>query len=797
MRQFLFAICIFTFLSNCSHDSNRRSKLSDFIPNNSAFIIKTESVETLESDLKNNDFIAELASTKLINSLKKEFKKFDSLNINNEAIICISDDNNFSLITKISEEIILNDSLKNPIEEFYRTTVDSILIASTSNDIIDKITIQKKYANRNFERLYNSSSPENSLSLFINSNVSKPVIDSIFISEVYSFDKFSDWLAIDFDLQQNIILGNGVAIVTDTFPKLIDVFKNTIPQENKTSQIAPINCDGFISLSFDDFDIFYRNLNKYNSIASGDDPNLDLFSSINEIGLIYSKNKIALVLQSTDVIETKDALLSEQSVDNTFRGIDIYNFSKTDLFKSVLTPFVSNEFDKYIVLNEAVVFSNSEELLINIITDKQNKNSLENSEVYQDIISYLSDESSILFVANNENFKSVFSKHTSDKFKKGIEDLNLKNYQFSALQFVRDNDFAHVNTVIKKNKSKVNKNSISQEFNIVLDDDILNAPQIVKNHRNNQKEIIVQDIKNNLYLISNRGKVLWKKKLTGNILGKVEQIDIFKNGRLQLAFATPKRVYILDRNGKDVKPFPMKFNDEITQPLSVFDYDNKKNYRFFVVQGKETLVMDTKGKTVKGFTFKKANNNIVTQPKHFRIGTKDYIVFASGKKLNILDRTGKTRIKVNKGFDFSDNDIYLYKGYFSFTNIKGQLVQVDQKGRVNIQNLVLPRDHSLATTSKTLVTLSDNTLVIKGKKVELDFGNYTDPRIFYLHDKIYIALTELQSQKVYLFDSQANLLTNFPVFGSSKLQLDNIDKDKNLEFVVKGDNKSIILYQLN
>ena len=797
MRRLLFAICILTLLSNCSHNSNKQIKLSDFIPNNSALIIKTESLETLESDLKNNDFIGELSSTKLINDLKKELKKFDELNIYDEGIICISDDNNFSFITKLSEEIILNDSLKKTIEEFYKTTVDSILIASTSKEIIDQVTIQKKETNLNFEKLYNSSNPETSLSLFVNSNVSKPAMDSIFNSETYSFDKFSDWVALDFDLQQDIILGNGVAIVTDTFPKLIDVFKNTIPQENKISQIVPVNCDGFISLTFDDFDIFYHNLNKYNSIVNEDNSNLELFSSINEIGLIYNKDNIALVLQSIDIIETKDALLSEQSVANTIRGIAIYNFSKKDLFKSILTPFVSNGFDKYIVLNESVIFSDSEELLINIITDKQNKKSLDNSAIYQDNISYLSDESSMLFVANNENFKSVFSKHTSDKFKNEIGEVNLKKYQFSALQFVRDNDFAHVHTVIKKNKSKVNKNSISQEFNIVLDDDILNTPQIVKNHRNNQKEIIVQDIKNNLYLISNRGKVLWKKKLNGNILGEVEQIDIHKNGRLQLAFATPKRVYILDRNGKEAKPFPIKFSDEITQPLSVFDYDNKKNYRFLVVQGKETLMMNSKGKTVKGFTFKKANSNIVTQPKHFRIGTKDYIVFASGKKLNILDRTGKIRIKVNKDFNFSDNNIHLYKGYFSFTNTTGQLVQVDQKGRVNIQNLLLPRDHSLMTTSKTLVTLADNKLSIKGKTIELDFGNFTEPRIFYLHDKIYIALTELQSQKVYLFDSQAKLLTNFPVYGSSILQLDNIDKDRNLEFVVKGDNKSIILYQLN
>ena len=71
--------------------------------------------------------------------------------------------------------------------------------------------------------------------------------------------------------------------------------------------------------------------------------------------------------------------------------------------------------------------------------------------------------------------------------------------------------------------------------------------------------------------------MLWKKQLDGAILGKIEQIDMYKNGRLQLAFATPNRVYVLDRNGKEVAPFPLKFNDKVTQPLSVFNYDIKQH----------------------------------------------------------------------------------------------------------------------------------------------------------------------------------------------------------------------------
>ncbi len=796
MRQFLYTFCLLILLSNCTNNSKTNKKLSHFIPDNSAIIFKTNSLETLESDLKNNNFISELTSANLLSNLKEMLNKFDSLKIKNKAIICISNDNNFSFITKISEDFNLNDSLQNRTEDFYKTRIDSIVIASTSKDIIDAIQ-NKKESNLYLEKLIHSTNNNNSLSVFIDSKKASLIADSIYQNNPYKLNNISDWIALDIDLQQNQIMFNGVAAVSDTLPKLIKIFKNTIPQENKTANITPINSDGFISLTFDDFGTFHQNLNEYNSKKSIDSSQIDIFKSINEIGLIYNNDAFAIALHSSDIIETKDALLSDQNVSNTFREIEIFNFNKSSLFKSVLTPFVNQKVDKYIVLDEVVIFSNKEDFLTQIISAQQNKATLNQSEIYKNNISNLSDESSMLFVANNKNFKSVLVENTSETLKKGFKDLSLKNYQVSALQFVQDNNFAHVNGIIQKNKSKVNANSISQQFNIVLDNDILSPPQIVKNHRTNQKEIIVQDIKNNLYLISNRGKVLWKKQLNGNILGNVEQIDIYKNGRLQLAFATPKRVYVLDRNGKEVKPFPMKFNNEITQPLSVFDYDKKKNYRFLITQGENTLMYDSKGKTVKGFTFKKANNNIITQPKHFRIGSKDYIVFAAGKKLHILDRTGKTRINVKKDFNFSNNKIYLYRSNFSFTTTNGDLKQVNQKGSITTKNLLLPTNHDLTTTSKTLVSLADNKLNIKSNSVELDFGNYTEPEIFYLRDKIYVAVTDLQSQKAYLFDSQAKSITNFPVYGTSTLQLDNLDKDRALEFVVKGENKSIVLYQIN
>ena len=317
------------------------------------------------------------------------------------------------------------------------------------------------------------------------------------------------------------------------------------------------------------------------------------------------------------------------------------------------------------------------------------------------------------------------------------------------------------------------------------------------NHLNNQKEIVVQDIKNNLYLISNTGKILWKKQLNGPILGLIEQIDLYKNGRLQLVFATPNRIYVIDRNGKDVKPFPANFNDNITQPLSVFDYDKNKNYRLLVTQGKDLLMLDKNRKTVRGFTFKSANSDIITQPKHFKIGKRDYIGFKTRNQMYLLDRTGKVRIKPKTTSSFSNEPILLYRDKFITTDPNGNLLSIDLKGNSVSQNLNLSEQHHIESSSKSLVTLNDNILNIKGRTYELDFGIYTAPKLFYLQDKIYVTVTDLQTQKVYLFDSNAQLLPNFPIYGNASITLDNIDKDRDLEFVTKGDNNSIILYQIN
>ncbi|MBT8223538.1 MAG: ribonuclease HII, partial [Eudoraea sp.] len=98
---------------------------------------------------------------------------------------------------------------------------------------------------------------------------------------------------------------------------------------------------------------------------------------------------------------------------------------------------------------------------------------------------------------------------------------------------------------------------------------------------------------------------------------------------------------------------------------------------------------------------------------------------------------------------------------------------------------------------KTLATLAENTLTIKGRPITLDLGVYTAPKIFYLYDKIYVSVTDIQAEKVYLFDSQTKAIPGFPVFGTDAIRLDDVDNNRRLELVTKGQGNDLILYRMN
>jgi hypothetical protein len=93
--------------------------------------------------------------------------------------------------------------------------------------------------------------------------------------------------------------------------------------------------------------------------------------------------------------------------------------------------------------------------------------------------------------------------------------------------------------------------------------------------------------------------------------------------------------------------------------------------------------------------------------------------------------------------------------------------------------------------------LTNNILTIKGIPVTLPYGRYNAPQIFYLNNIVYVCVTDVEAQKVYLYYSDGKAVSGFPVHGVSSIDLNNVDKDKALEFVVQGESKDLLIYQIN
>ena len=773
----LYLLIVF-FIYSCNFIDKTSSSLNNFIPKDASIIIRIHNPNKFKSDVLNNSLALNVFNNEDNYNFKKQIKIIESLSENNPILICLSGDkknNSFTIITRQNKTDleISNDTI-------YKKIIDSIYIISNSADKIEKSALNKS---KLYEKYKNLSSEDASFSVFAQSPFSNNFFESIFGED---FSTINNDLFLKANLFNDKILINGISVINDSVTLSKNILKNTKPKENKIISAIPDNFKNFYSMRFDDFQM----LNRGHINIDKDSINIEekIFDEIVEIAVSEIEGNKVVILRSNDIKKTHIKTQKYKSYNN-YKGKEILEIPETEKMNSLTNPLL-NEINsvKLVIIDNFLFISSSLKSLKTVIENYLLKNTYQYSENYKKSKSLMSKESS--FDINSKNGSLInFSKLI------GIKPVKNKfnNVKF---QIINENEILHINGIIDSyNNESINK-KISKIFSTKIKGKIVMNPHFVTNHITKAKEIVVQDSNNYLYLISNQGKVIWKKKLAGKILGKIKQVDIYKNGRLQLIFVTEKRLYVLDRNGKEVKPFPKVFRDKITQPLSVFDYDNNKNYRFLVTQNNELLMYDSKGKIVKGFKYEKSRD-IIYPPKHYRIKNKDIITVKTDKGLKILNRRGKIRIKIKDNIKFSNSDVFRLNNYLICTSEKGNLVQIDMNGSVSTRKLNLSNNHKINSKYNLVSIIDGNKLTNLNKSIDLPFGNYSDPLIFSYNKRKKFSIFDNQSKKIYLFDDKLNLVESFPLYSISNIDLDNIDKDQNLELILAEDESSIRLYEIN
>jgi len=813
----LILLLISLVILSCRTGSHEEIALLNYVPDDAVAVVRINDLNTLKLQLRENAFLHDFRKSGIYNDLNSHLKALRYVNHDAESVLSFVVDEKVDFLYSTRSSPNLLDTLEVKPEELEKRIIDNgdfrtleledltlYLAEHGSNTLIcssSELLLQRMEAAADHEvpstlaALYKAAGTGKTASVFVKGSQAQRLLDQTLKSpRGVSLERLSEWLALDIESNGRQLSLTGPTLMRDSL-SLLNLFSGIRPLENKTPFLAPIEADAILSFTFEAHNKFTENQMNFLPQPTALDT---LFNTVEEVGFFYLRKKKGILL-STYGTENINLFLEQIRAGTTeYLGNEIVSLSQTEFLSVHFQPLIKNfSANHYTLIENAFVFAEDKDVLQTVIRNYNRGNTFHKTQAYKAVSSSLANASNVLFITKNRGADDLLEADFETNVVKDMRIRSLNDYAYAA-SLVSDASFFHSHLLVQKLSEIEDPRSTFPMYSVGLDAKLATEPQFVKNHNTRKQEIVVQDEDNVLYLIGTDGTVLWKKQLNAQIQGRIQQVDLYRNGRLQLAFTTHDEFLIIDRNGEIVKPFEKAFAGGNLNPLAVFDYEENKNYRFVVTQGSKIYMYNSRGDIVSGFTYTEAEDTILGAPKHFRIGQKDYLVFklADGS-LKILNRIGKIRVDVREKMDFSDNEVYLYRNKFIVSDKGGDIYAVDTQAKVNKNNLNLNEYHGFDATTKSLVTLNDNVINIKGKSVTLELGVYTKPKIFYIYDIIYVSTTDIQNQKTYLFYSNGKPVADFPVLGNGVADLADIDNDRKLELVTKDQNNSLVVYKLN
>ncbi len=808
MRVMQNVLFLFLLFLGCDEYVKKEKTIYQYVPQNTFSLIQINESTSFKELLNFSTFKPFVPKNDNLLKLSPILQD----NLDKVSLICFSslgkDKFSTTLIhEKTQDSIILNANISNYsgydiVEKkinktiFFKVLLEKNEIISDSKLTIENI-IRNYNANQNgmnnkqFFEAINSFNDSSIFNLLFNKEVNSYFKESIPYTKLLpSFNE--NWIAMDGNNFSRSVTLDGITYTKDSIPSKIGVYGGMKHESFKAIEIIPKNFNSLISFPTENIPQLNEKLKQYriyNNLPHKTEL-LKNISSIDELSIVDFDRGMSIFIHKSNEI---DQLINTEKLDKSYRSIkygitDNFHSGVSTILEFLEINFKSNYTAK---IGDYIIYTDSESIVKSIISSYKDGNIIQNDINFSSLLDKLSNVNSGIWVSKTE---SLNKKENNSNF-----NFDSKKFPLVAIQWINDIDFAHIHLRFGKNQPKINKNNISNIAEIITESNISSYPQWLKNHRTKRYDISFQDDKNTLYLYSDRGKLFWKKQLDEKIIGKIYQVDLYKNKRLQMAFRTKNRFIILDRNGNIVKPFNIKIDgDDNSQPLAVFDYDKNRNYRFLLAQKKNLIMLDRKGKKVKGFKYTKTKQPLVFPPKHIRIKGKDFIVLQlNNEEIKILNRRGETGLKINSKISKSKNPIWQYLNTFTTSDKEGNLVQIDTRGNIIKTPEDWSENHLLEMTSKTLVSISENILTIRGIPVKLPYGNYTRPKIFNIKNKLLISVTDKDAQKVYLFSSNGNQVNGFPVYGTDSVDIIANNGDDSFGLIVQSESNGIIIYKIN
>ncbi len=497
--------------------------------------------------------------------------------------------------------------------------------------------------------------------------------------------------------------------------------------------------------------------------------------------------------------------------------IPVYRCSLPGLKKLFVSGFSSTTNETFFTFYDNFLITGSSYVTVSrILYDNLLNKTLANDLSYRDFESSLPSRSGYFFYCVpsriTDYLEDFLNADIISAFRENKNSLN--KISAAGYQLASSNGMIY-NSMSIRFKDKAREESTT-EWETLLDTVAAIKPFFFTNHTTGAKEIFIQDLKNNIYLINIAGRVLWKVPLNERIGGSVFMIDYFNNGKYQLLFSGRNFLHLLDRNGNYVERYPVKLRSPASNTLAMFDYDNNQTYRLFIA-GDDKLIYsyDKTGSVVKGWKPFRTSGVVKNEVSYFKVSGKDYIVASDESSVYMLDRTGNRRVTFREAVVKAKNSaMRLVTGsdpYIVCTAPDGTIQQLRFDG--NVSKFSLGRfsgEHSFDIFDVDGDGFGEYIFIDKGilylydhNKAEMftrDFGpdDLGGPLNFvFSGSERKIGVFDITKKQIYLIGNSGETMNGFPLRGASMFSIGKLSEKSGWHLIVGGTDRFLYNYKID
>ena len=641
-------------------------------------------------------------------------------------------------------------------------------------------------------------------------------------------DRGAEWTELDLAFKSDRMIASGLTQVSDSIANYMSLFRGNPARKNQLLDLLPNNTAAVAAISFENFasyqreyETLLRQLNRSDKLLVLKDQSQRYKAYTSwvdtEFGLALLENPGAdWASSSVGLIKFRDKRLAEQALgaeaepeviqydDFVIRKIEKSAFQIVfgRMYKAMNTCY-------YTTYRDYVVIAPDELIIKQFLNDNRGGRTLNDDPTFASLREELSNKSHVFLYAENPQALSLLQAVTRTEFAEGLTSRKEEWNEIAALgwQMEMEDKAAHTQLIVRfRTKEQV---ETRLQWAITLDTVATYAPVIVKNHYSKRYEVMTQDAANVVYLIDSKGGILWRRAISGQITSDIHQVDRYKNGKLQYLFNTGNKLYMLDRNGKDVDGFPINLPGQASAQVNVFDYDDNRNYRIFLACGKRVLIYGADGQPILGWEFAQAPQEVIGSPELFQISGRDYLAFflADGQ-VTLRNRRGQERVTLSSKLDLRDPKLYLVKGQtlgdsrLVSLSKSGQFTNIFFNGTVDMTDVGISDPEAMLVHYKGhQIVLEDQEINVSGPSVNYGYESKAelDRSIvpFDMGPHFVIGIRSTPTRSLWLINASGNARNGFPVTGDVGMTIRDLDLDGNLDLIVADSEGYVYNYALD